>query len=355
MAILPNVLYEFLRELSKLSPNVDLQSLATLAGTNTVAAAKIIHHSLSIYRLLKKIPSLSVAKSMEDLVGNTPTLELQRFAQSSNAPAKLLAKLEFCNPGCSSADRLWVVRIAAAEHDGLLQPDSLIVAAVREQEAASLAWLGASRGFRVHLCMAADTNPTVQEYIRLYGAQLTLDEHPVEKAQELLRTMPGAVSLPSYSPSHHAQIHYHTTGPELWNATQGKIDVLVGSAADPDILSGVGQYLKEKNENLRVVAVRLTPDGVSSQQELVSISPDTPPLLSIYDELIAVSEQDARRTMSQLAQTEGLLAGPISAAVSHAAVQLSQRTEYAGKTIAILFPDSTNNFCSHFPAHSSIF
>lgn len=335
MSVFPNVLYELLRDLSKLVPNVDLEGLAALAGTNTAVAAKIIHHSLSIYRLLKKIPSLSVSKSLTDLVGNTPVLELARYGKAADAGGTLLAKLEFCTPGGSSADRLCAERMALVEGDGP------IVAAVSPAEGVSLAWLGACQGRQVVLCMAEDTDPSVQERILLYGAQLTLDPNPKEKAEALLHTLPGATALPPYSPSHHAKVHYDATGPELWNASQGKIDVLVGSASDPDILSGAGQYLKEKNEDLKVVAVRLTPDGASPAQDLVPLSPGGPPLLTVYDELICVAEPDAKKAVAQLARTEGLLAGPISGAAAHAAVLLSRRPEFIGKTIAILFPDGS--------------
>ena len=342
MPVFPNVLYELLRDLSKLVPNVDLESLAALAGTNTAVAAKIIHHSLSIYRLLKKIPSLSAAKSLTDLVGNTPVLELARYGKATGAAGTLLAKLEFCNPGGSSADRLCAERMAAVQGNGP------IVAAASAEEGVSLAWLSACQGRQLFLCMAEDTDPAVQARILLYGAQLTLDLNPPEKAEVLLRTLPGAQALPPYSPSHHAKVHYDATGPELWNAAQGKIDVLVGSAADPDILSGAGQYLKEKNADLNVIAVRLTPDGTNPAQDLVPLSPDGPPLLTVYDDLISVSEPDAWKAVAQLARTEGLLVGPVSGAAAHAAVCLSQRPEFTGKTIAILFPDgAAANFYPH--------
>ena len=340
MANLPTVLYELLRELSKLIPKTDLQSLAALAGTNTAVAAKIVHHCLSIYRLLKKIPSLSVSKSVMDLVGNTPMLELQNFGKNNEAQSTLIAKLEYRNPGNSAADRLFAARFAAAEEAGTIQEHTTIIEAARPEEAISLAWLGASRGCKMIICMEENTPPYVQNRILAYGAELILDPQPAEKAEYLLHTLPEAVKLPEYSPSKHSKVHYDSTGPEIWNATQGKVDVLVGSAETPDILFGAGQFLKEKKEDLLVIAVRMTPEGASSQQELAPLFPADHPLLTIYDQVISVSQQDAAQTAADLARSEGLLVGPLSGANALAAVYLTHQKDFTGKSIAILFPDS---------------
>ena len=299
-------------------------------------------------------------QSVEQLIGGTPLLELHRYSSANNLPATLLGKLEFLNPGGSAKDRVGKAMLDQAERDGLLCPGGTIIEPTSGNTGIGLACVAAARGYKVILTMPDTMSQERRTMLRAYGAELVLTpgalgmQGAVDKASELAASLPGSFLAGQFVNPANPQAHYDTTGPEIWQDTQGKVDIFVAGVGTGGTISGVGRYLKEQNPAVRIVAVEpdaspLLSGGQAGAHGLQGIGanfiPDTLDR-SIYDDVIRVTEADAYAAGRELATREGVLCGISSGAALWAAHQLALRPEYAEKTIVVLFPDSGDRYFS---------
>ena len=299
-------------------------------------------------------------QSVEQLIGSTPLLELRRYSSAHNLPATLLAKLEFLNPGGSAKDRVGKAMLDQAERDGLLCPGGTIIEPTSGNTGIGLACVAAARGYKVILTMPDTMSQERRTMLRAYGAELVLTpgalgmQGAVDKANELAASLPGSFLAGQFVNPANPQAHYDTTGPEIWQDTQGKVDLFVAGVGTGGTISGVGRYLKEQNPAVKIVAVEpdaspLLSGGQAGAHGLQGIGanfiPDTLDR-SVYDEVIRVTEADAYAAGRELAVREGVLCGISSGAALWAAHQLALRPEYAGKTIVVLLPDSGDRYFS---------
>ena len=302
----------------------------------------------------------NIAKSATDLIGNTPLLELTRY-NAKNAPdATILAKLEYFNPAGSVKDRIAKAMIDAAEADGKLVPGSTIIEPTSGNTGIGLAAVAAARGYRIIITMPDTMSVERQKLIRGYGAELVLTEGAkgmkgaIEKAQELAASIPGSfVPLQFDNPANPAA-HKATTGPEIWEDTDGKVDIFVAGVGTGGTISGVGAYLKSQNPDVKIVAVEpatspVLSKGVAGPHKIQGIGAGFVPETldtSIYDEIIPVENEDAFATGRALARGEGLLVGISAGAAVYAAAQLAKRPENKGKIIVALLPDTGDRYLS---------
>lgn len=298
--------------------------------------------------------------SSEALIGNTPLLELTHLEQEFNLQARLLAKLEFFNPGGSAKDRVASRMIADAEEKGLLKPGSVIIEPTSGNTGIGLAAVGAAKGYRVIIVMPDTMSIERQLLMKAYGAELTLTEGTkgmtgsIEKAEELAREIPGSFIPDQFANPANPEAHYRSTGPEIWQDTDGQVDIFIAGVGTGGTLSGTGKYLKEKNPNLKVIAVEpasspLLSQGVSKPHGLQGIGANFIPKAldtEIYDEIIPVTEEDAYSFGRLIARKEGILVGISSGAALRAAVQTAQKPENKGKTIVVLLPDTGERYLS---------
>jgi len=298
--------------------------------------------------------------SVSELIGNTPLLKLSKFAAEFHLGASILAKLEYLNPAGSVKDRVAAALIADAEQRGLLAAGSVIVEPTSGNTGIGLAALSAAKGYRLILTMPDSMSTERKKLLRAYGAELVLTDGSlgmrgaIEKAEELAQSIPGAFMPNQFSNPANAQAHFNATGPELWNAACGKIDILVSGVGTGGTLSGVGRYLKSINPAICVVAVEpaLSPvlsGGDAGTHGIQGIGAGfVPGILNtkLIDEVIAVSDRDALSAVQTLAKTEGVFAGISSGAALSAAKALALRKENAGKSIAVIFPDAGERYLS---------
>ena len=298
--------------------------------------------------------------SLTQLIGRTPVLELHQYQEKMGLNAHILAKLECCNPACSAKDRVAANMIAAAEADGTLKPGATIIEPTSGNTGIGLAWVGTVKGYKVILTMPDTMSVERQNLIRAYGAEIVLTEGAkgmagsIEKAEQLRDSIPGAVILGQFTNMANPDAHYRTTGPELWDDLEGKIDVFVATVGTGGTLSGTAKYLKEQNPAIHVVAVEpaaspLLSGGTAAPHKIQGIGanfiPDTLDR-TIYDEVLPVSDQDAMETANAISKTEGLLVGISAGAAVAAAAQVAKRPEYAGKRIAVILPDTGDRYLS---------
>ena len=299
-------------------------------------------------------------KSVEQLIGNTPLLELRRYSAAHGLKTALLAKLEFLNPGGSAKDRVGLAMLDKAERDGLLAPGGTVIEPTSGNTGIGLACVAAARGYKVILTMPDTMSAERRTMLKAYGAQLVLTpgalgmQGAVDKANELAASLPGSFLAGQFVNPANPQAHYDTTGPEIWQDTDGKVDVFVAGVGTGGTISGVGRYLKERNPAVRIVAVEpdaspLLSGGTAGAHGLQGIGanfiPDTLDR-TIYDEVIRVKEEDAYAAGRELAIREGVLCGISSGAALWAAQQLAARPEHADKTIVVLLPDSGDRYFS---------
>ena len=303
---------------------------------------------------------MNIKKSIADLIGNTPLLELNNIVQKNNLPAKLLAKLEYLNPAGSAKDRVALNMLNDAEERGLIGPGAVIIEPTSGNTGIGLAAVAAPRGYKVVLTMPDTMSQERISLLRAYGAEVILTDGSrgmtgaIEKANQIASETENSFIPGQFTNPANPAAHYKTTGPEIWIDTDGQADIFVAGAGTGGTISGVGKYLKEQNPNVKIVAVEpssspLLTEGRAGAHGLQGIGanfvPDTLDR-SVIDEIIPVSEQDAYAAGRELAQTEGILAGITSGAVLHAAKLLAARKENAGKMIVALLPDTGDRYLS---------
>lgn len=303
---------------------------------------------------------MKVFKSVSELVGRTPLLELARFERAENLGATVLAKLEMFNPAGSVKDRIAKAMIDDAEQKGLLKPDSVIIEPTSGNTGIGLAAIGGSRGYRVILTMPETMSVERRNLLKAFGAELVLTPGAkgmagaVEKAEELAKEIPNAFIAGQFVNPANPAAHEKTTGPEIWQDTDGKVDFFVAGVGTGGTLSGVGRYLKKMNPAVKVVAVEpdaspLLSEGKAGPHPIQGIGANFVPETldrSIYDEIVRVTGEQAFKTGRFLARKEGLLVGISSAAAVWAAAEIAKRPENKEKTIVALLPDTGDRYLS---------
>ncbi len=299
-------------------------------------------------------------RTITELIGNTPLLELSNFEKNNGLGATVLAKVEYFNPAGSVKDRIAAAMIADAEKSGALKEGSVIIEPTSGNTGIGLSAVAASKGYKIILTMPETMSVERRNLLKAYGAQIVLTEGAkgmkgaIEKANELAAQTPNSFIPSQFSNPANPAAHRASTGPEIWNDTDGKVDIFVAGVGTGGTLTGVGEYLKSKNPNVKVVAVEpasspVLSKGVSGPHKIQGIGagfvPDTLNT-KIYDEIIPVENDDAFATGRELARKEGLLVGISSGAAVHAAKVLAQRPENKGKVIVVLLPDTGDRYLS---------
>ncbi len=301
-----------------------------------------------------------IYNSILDLIGKTPLLEISKYTKSENLNAKIIVKLESFNPAGSVKDRVALAMIDDAEEKGLINKDTVIIEPTSGNTGVGLSLVAASRGYKVIIIMPDTMSIERRNFLRAYGAELELTpgsqgmKGAIAKAEELSKTIPNSFIPGQFVNPANPKIHYLTTGPEIWEDTDGQVDFFVAGVGTGGTLSGVGKYLKEKNSNVKIIGVEPASSPVLTQGKpgphkiqgigagFVPETLDT----KIYDEVITVENDDAFAVGRKLSRTEGVLAGISSGAALKAATDLAKRPENAGKTIVVLLPDSGDRYLS---------
>ena len=303
---------------------------------------------------------MAVYKKITDLIGKTPLVELGNIIKANKLQATILAKVEFFNPGGSVKDRIAKAMIDDAEAKGLLKPGSVIIEPTSGNTGIGLASVAASRGYRLIITMPETMSIERRNLMKAYGAELVLTEGAkgmkgaIAKAEELAAEIPGSFIPSQFTNPANPEIHKQTTGVEIWEDTDGKVDIFVAGVGTGGTISGTGAYLKSKNPDVKVVAVEpksspVLSEGTAGPHKIQGIGagfvPDTLNT-EIYDEIIAVENEDAFETGRTIARTEGILVGISSGAALWAAIELAKRPENKGKTIVALLPDTGERYLS---------
>lgn len=301
-----------------------------------------------------------IYKSADELIGKTPLLELRHIEKEYGLKATLLAKLEYFNPAGSVKDRIAKAMIEDAEKNGKLKAGATIVEPTSGNTGIGIAAVGTAKGYKVILTMPDTMSIERRRLIKAYGAEIVLSEGAkgmkgaIAKAEELAATIDGAIILGQFVNPANPKAHYETTGPEIYNDTDGKVDYFVAGVGTGGTLSGTGKYLKEKIDGVKVVAVEpetspVLSKGVAGPHKIQGIGAGFVPATldtSVYDEVIAVANEDAFTYGRQIGKLEGVLVGISSGAALKAAIDLAKRKENEGKTIVVLFPDSGDRYLS---------
>lgn len=300
------------------------------------------------------------AQSLTDLIGGTPLLELNRFAAEKGLVRPIIAKLEYFNPGGSAKDRIALAMIRQAEEDGTLRPGATIIEPTSGNTGVGLALVAAVRGYRLILTMPETMSIERRQLVSAYGAQVVLTPAAegmtgaIKEAERLRDSIDGAIILQQFSNRANPAAHFATTGPEIWNDTEGHVDVFVAGAGTGGTISGVGRYLKSKNPSIRIVAAEpasspVLSGGKAGAHAIQGIGAGFVPEVydsSVVDEVITVSNDDAMSTTRLLARSEGLLTGISSGAAAWAATELARSEELRDKTIVTLLPDTGERYLS---------
>ena len=299
---------------------------------------------------------MPIYNNITELVGHTPLVSLAHFAPDKH----ILAKVEFFNPAGSVKDRAALYMLRAAEENGLLKPDSVIIEPTSGNTGIGIAAIAAYKGYKVILTMPETMSAERRKLLAAYGAEIVLTEGSkgmngaVEKANELAKQYKNSFIAGQFDNPANAQAHYETTGPEIWADTGGKVDIFVAGVGTGGTLTGIGKYLKEKNPNIQIVAVEpydspLLSEGRAGAHGLQGIGANFVPTLldrGIYDKIITVKTEEAFQAARDLVQSEGLLVGISSGAALHAAKLLAARPENKNKTIVALLPDTGERYLS---------
>lgn len=301
-----------------------------------------------------------IAKQMTDLIGKTPLVALNKYSAFRGLKTPLVAKVEFFNPGGSVKDRIALGMVEAAEKDGTLKPGATIIEPTSGNTGVGLALVAAVKGYKLILTMPETMSVERRNLVKAYGAKVELTpgkdgmNGAIKAAEKLRHSIEGAVILGQFTNPANPQKHYDTTAVELWNDTDGDIDIFVAGVGTGGTLSGIGKYLKEKNPNIKIVAVEPTTSpvlsgGKSGPHKIQGIGAGFIPQTyhaEVVDEILTVDNDDAIRTGRQLAQQEGLLVGISSGAAAFAAAELAQRPENKDKKIVVLLPDTGERYLS---------
>lgn len=301
-----------------------------------------------------------IYQSAAELIGNTPLLELQAVAKEEKLSARLLAKLEYFNPAGSAKDRVALTMIMDAEEKGLLKAGSVIIEPTSGNTGIGLACVAAARGYRTIIVMPDSMSIERQLLMGAYGAELVLTpgaagmQGAVEKANALAKEIPGSFIPDQFANPANPKAHRDTTGPEIWRDTEGNVDIFVAGVGTGGTITGVGEFLKECNPQVQVVAVEpagspLLSKGIAGKHGLQGIGANFVPKAlntSVYDRIIPVTEEEAYSAGRLLGRKEGILVGISSGAALHAAITLAKQPENAGKTIVVLLPDTGDRYLS---------
>lgn len=301
-----------------------------------------------------------IAKKLTELVGNTPLLELGKFSEQKGLKTPVIAKVEYFNPGGSVKDRIALAMIEDAEAKGILKPGATIIEPTSGNTGVGLALVSAVKGYKLILTMPETMSVERRNLVKAYGATVKLtpgkDGMPgaIKAAEELRDSIPGSVILQQFENAANPRRHYETTGRELWEQTDGKIDIIVAGVGTGGTISGIGKRLKEYNPNIKVVAVEpatspVLNGGKSGPHKIQGIGAGFVPKTydaSVIDEVLDIDNDDAIRTGRELAREEGLLVGISSGAAAFAAAELAKRPENEGKTIVAILPDTGERYLS---------
>lgn len=301
-----------------------------------------------------------IAGSLTELIGNTPLLETKNYNKKFAQGASILAKLEYFNPAGSTKDRIALAMVLDAEKKGLLQPGGTLIEPTSGNTGIGLASVAAARGYKLILTMPETMSLERRNLAKAYGAELVLTPGSegmigaVNKAKELQKNIPGAWIPGQFDNPANPAVHEATTGPEIWQATEGKVDIFVAGVGTGGTVSGVGAYLKKQNPKVKVVAVEpsdspLLSTGKAGPHKIQGIGANFVPQnfkRDVIDEILIIKSEDAFATAQNLAQTEGLLVGISSGAAQYAATLLAARPENKGKVIVALLPDTGERYLS---------
>ncbi len=301
-----------------------------------------------------------IAKQLTELIGHTPLLELTKYSASKGLKQPIIAKVEFFNPGGSVKDRIALSMIEDAEQKGILQPGATIIEPTSGNTGVGLALVSAVKGYKLILTMPETMSIERRNLVKAYGAEVRLTSGKdgmagaIKAAEQLRDSIPGSVILQQFENPANPARHYATTGPEIWQDTEGKIDIFVAGVGTGGTISGIAQYLKEQNPNIKVVAVEplsspVLNGGQSGPHKIQGIGAGFIPKTydaSLVDEVLDIDNDDAIRAGRELAQQDGVLVGISSGAAAYAATLLAQRPENAGKTIVTLLPDTGERYLS---------
>ncbi len=303
---------------------------------------------------------MKIYDRITDLTGKTPLLRLSGVIREENLSADILAKVEFLNPAGSVKDRVAVKMISDAEEKGLLKEGSVIIEPTSGNTGIGLAMAGVAKGYRVIIVMPDTMSVERRKIIAAYGAELVLTDGTmgmkgaIKKAEELKNEINNSIVMGQFVNPSNAMAHYETTGPEIWEDTDGKVDIFICGIGTGGTITGTGKFLKEKNPDIKVIGVEplsspFLTKGVSGAHKLEGIGAGFIPEIldtAIYDEVITVSNEDAYSMGRNLARKEGLLVGVSSGAAAVAAVEIAKRPENKGKTIVVLLPDTGMRYLS---------
>ena len=305
---------------------------------------------------------MKIKNTVTELIGGTPLLRLRKMEEKFGAQAEVIAKVEFFNPAGSVKDRVGYNMVIEAEKEGRLKPGGTIIEPTSGNTGVGIAMTCAARGYKAIMVMPESMSVERRTLLKALGAELVLTDKDlgmqgsVDKAKELLEEIPGSIIAGQFENPANPQAHYETTGPEIWEDTDGQVDILVATFGTGGTVSGIGKYLKEKNPDVKVVAVEpaaspLLSEGKAGPHKIQGIGANfIPDALdqTVIDEIVTVSDDDALDTMKEIACTEGLLVGVSSGAAVYAAGQVAARAENAGKRIVVILPDTGERYLSIF-------
>lgn len=301
-----------------------------------------------------------IAKKLTDLIGHTPLLEMNKFSKAKNIDKSIIAKVEYFNPGGSVKDRIALAMIEDAEKAGKLQPGATIIEPTSGNTGVGLALVSAVKGYKLILTMPETMSIERRNLVKAYGADVKLTSGKdgmtgaIKAAEELHENIPGSIILQQFENPANPQEHYETTGQEIWEDTDGKVDIFIAGVGTGGTISGIGKALKEKNPNVKIIAVEpltspVLNGGQSGPHKIQGIGAGFIPKTydaNVIDEVFDVDNDDAIRTGRELAQEEGLLVGISSGAAAFAAIEIAKRPENKEKNIVVLLPDTGERYLS---------